>query len=156
MQHKDRYIHWPDATERKLFISETLNEPPHCIGYVDGTKIKLAEKQRPDAEAYFSRNHVYSQKAQCVCDHKMQIRYIVLGYPGSVHDARIYNNCCLSTKTSEMFSGSEWLAGDGAYKLTSSLITPFRANATERNLQQRNIFNRTFSQYRIRIEHCFG
>ena len=55
-----------------------------------------------------------------------------------------------------MFSGSEWLAGDSAYKLTPSLITPFKGNATEGTLLQRNIFNRTFSQYRIRIEHCFG
>ena len=55
-----------------------------------------------------------------------------------------------------MFSGSEWLAGDSTYKLTLNLITPFKANATESTLQQRNIFKRMFSQYRIRIEQCFG
>ena len=61
----------------------------------------------------------------------MTIRHLVLGYPGSVHDARIYNNCSLSTMSSEMFSGSEWLTGDSAYELIPSLITPFKANATE-------------------------
>lgn len=58
--------------------------------------------------------------------------------------------------TFELLTGAGWLAGDSAYKLTTSFMTPFRTNATEGTLQQRNLFNRTFSQYRIRIEHCFG
>ncbi|XP_054083341.1 putative nuclease HARBI1 [Zeugodacus cucurbitae] len=156
IKRKTQFLFWPDPVERRALVVQTLSELPHCVGYVDGTEIKLAEKPTVDCEAYFSRKHIYSLKAQCVCDHKLVIRHMVLGYPGSVHDARIYNNCELSTNATEMLTGSEWLAADSAYKLTSTLITPFRINATEGTLNQRILFNRTFSQYRIRIEHCFG
>ncbi|XP_055842713.1 uncharacterized protein LOC129909663 [Episyrphus balteatus] len=153
---KNKYLFWPDAQERKNLALETSNELPHCIGYVDGTEIKLAEKPSEDPEAYFSRKHIYSLKVQAVCDYKLRIRHMVLGYPGSVHDARIYNNCDLFTKEQDFFTGSEWLAGDSAYKLTGTVVTPFRENSVEMTAEKRKNFNRNFSKYRIRIEHCFG
>ncbi|XP_062556348.1 putative nuclease HARBI1 [Armigeres subalbatus] len=153
---KTRYLCWPEASERRELVAKTFHELPHCIGYVDGTEIKLAEKPFDDPEAYFSRKHIYSLKVQAVCDYQKKIRHMVLGYPGSVHDSRIFNNCELSTKPSEYFSGAEWLAGDSAYKLTTTVITPYRINATERTTEDRNQFNKTLSKYRIRIEHCFG
>ena len=52
MKHKDRYIYRPDAIDGKVLISEKLNELPHNIEI----EIKLAEKPRQDAEAYFLEN----------------------------------------------------------------------------------------------------
>ncbi|XP_067622211.1 putative nuclease HARBI1 isoform X2 [Eurosta solidaginis] len=153
---RQQFVYWPDSAERQSLVAETFDELPHCIGYVDGTEIKLAEKPLDDPEAYFSKKHVYSLKAQAVCDYKLRIRHLVLGFPGSVHDARIYNNCSLVTQASSLFTGAQWLAGDIAYKLTSTVITPFRSTSTEITSHQRNAFNRQFSQYRIRIEHCYG
>lgn len=152
MKLKDQFIYWPNELEREKIVSDTFHELPYCVGYVDGTEIKLAEKPFDDPEAYFSRKHIYSMKVQAVCDHKRKIRHIVLGYPGSVHDARIYNNCNLSKKTEDYFSGRQWIAGDSAYKLTKTVLTPYRSNSA----QNRNNFNRIFSKYRIRIEHSFG
>lgn len=156
LKSRKTFICWLDVNERKNLVAETFHELPHCVGYVDGTEIKLAEKPSEDPEAYFSRKHVYSLKVQAICDHKLRIRHMVLGYPGSVHDARIFNNCDLSTKVEEFLKGAEWIAGDSAYKLTASVITPFRENSAAGTLQERNDFNKTFSRYRIRIEHCFG
>ncbi|XP_067625245.1 uncharacterized protein [Eurosta solidaginis] len=152
---RQQFVYWPDSAERQNLVAETFDELPHCIGYVDGTEIKLVEKPLDDPEAYFSRKHVYSLKAQAVCDYKLRIRHLVLGFPGSVHDARIYN-CNLVTEASSLFTGAQWLAGDSAYKLTSTVITPSRSTSTEMTSHQRNGFNRQFSQYRIRIEHCYG
>lgn len=73
-----------------------------------------------DPESYFSRKHIYSLKLQAVCDKNKRIRHLVCGHPGSVHDARIFSNCELATKPDEFFSGSQWLAGDSAYKLTKT------------------------------------
>ncbi|XP_067633653.1 putative nuclease HARBI1 isoform X1 [Eurosta solidaginis] len=153
---RQQFVYWPDSAERQSLVAETFDELPHCIGYVDGTEIKLAEKPLDDPEAYFFRKHVYSLKAQAVCDYKLRIRHLVLGFPGSVHDARIYNNCSLVTQASSLFTGAQWLAGDSAYKLTSTVITPYRSTSTEMTSHERNAFNRQFSQYRIRIEHCYG
>ncbi|GBP12937.1 Protein ANTAGONIST OF LIKE HETEROCHROMATIN PROTEIN 1 [Eumeta japonica] len=86
------YIYWPDPTERSEIVRETFNELPFCVGYVDGTEIKLAEAPIKNHEAFFSRNHVYAIKAQMVCDYKRKIRDVVVGYSGSTHDAKIFKN----------------------------------------------------------------
>ncbi|XP_065356325.1 uncharacterized protein LOC135950720 [Calliphora vicina] len=156
LELKKQFLYWPDALERKNMVANTFHELPHCIGYVDGTEIKLAEKPLDDPESYFSRKHIYSLKVQGICDHRLRVRHMVLGYPGSVHDARIYNNCELSVNSKKFLTGAEWLVGDSAYKLTGTVVTPFRANSSELNLKERTNFNKTLSRYRIRIEHCFG
>ncbi|XP_054085161.1 uncharacterized protein LOC128921451 [Zeugodacus cucurbitae] len=156
LKYKDQFLFWPNTEERRKLVLETSTELPNCIGYVDGTEIPLAEKPSQDPEAYFSRKHIYSVKAQAVCDHRLQIRHLVLGFPGSVHDARIFNNSELSIEARKFFGEGEWIAGDSAYKLSSTVITPLRENSRNLTLSQRNFFNKTFSQYRNRIEHCFG
>lgn len=50
-----------------------------------------------------------------------------MGYPGSVHDARIFNESNISKDPSAFLSSNEWIAGDSAYKLTQ----PF-AHRTEK------------------------
>ncbi|XP_017470265.1 PREDICTED: uncharacterized protein LOC108361965 [Rhagoletis zephyria] len=113
---KNQFLYWPGDQDRKTLIAETLHELPYCIGYVDGTEVKLAEKPFQDPKAYFSRKHIYTLKVQGVCDQKLRIRHMVLGYSGSVHDTRVYNNCPLTTNTSEMLKKAEWLAGESKLK----------------------------------------
>lgn len=146
---------WPPPLERQQMMSETAHELPFCFGYVDGTEVALAEKPTQDPEAFFSRKQQYSLKVQAVCDHKLRIRHLITGYPGSVHDARIYNNSDLALNPGNYFSGDEWIAGDSAYKLTPTVITPFRRNASGSTPRIRNQFNRTFGAFRVRIENCF-
>ena len=95
---------WPSECERKSLVEVSMQELPYCIGYVDDTEVRLAEKPKQDPEAFFSRKHVYSIKVQAVCDHKLQIRHLIVGYPGSVHDARIYNDSELALKQTTFFS----------------------------------------------------
>ena len=153
MKYKRHFIDWPNPLERAEIVEKTRHELPFCVGYVDGSEVKLAEKPQQDPESYFSRKHIYSIKVQEVCDWEQRLRHLVVGYQGSVHDARIYNNCDLSKEPRNFFSDNEWLAGDSAYKLATTVITPFRANNCASNKQK---FNKRFSRYRIRIEHCFG
>ncbi|KAL7725065.1 hypothetical protein ACLKA6_010339 [Drosophila palustris] len=58
------YIRWPNCAERRVLADEGGHELPECIGYVDGTEIKLAEKPLQDPESYFSRKQQYSLKLQ--------------------------------------------------------------------------------------------
>lgn len=153
---KNKFLYWPDKKERSEIIAKTAFELPQCIGYVDGCEIKLAEKPTEDPECYFSRKQQYSIKLQAVCDFTLKIRHVVIGHPGSVHDSRIYNKCPLFTNSPEYFTGCQWLVGDSAYKLTTTVITPYRSNSTQGSLIERNTFNRRLSKYRVRIENCFG
>lgn len=81
---------------------------------------------------------------------------MIVGYPGCVHDARIYNNCGLATQPEKYFSPHQYLVNDSTYKLTTTVITPFRKNSTDLTAKQRKAFNRYLSTYRVRIEHVFG
>lgn len=150
------YIYWPNETERLKIISDTFDELPFCIGYIDGTEIKLAESPIENHTSYFSRNHIYSIKAQVVCDFKRKIRHVVVGHPGSWHDARIYRNSSLCLHKEQYFSSHQWIAGDSAYPLSTTVITPYRSNARQLDMNSRIAFNLRHSKYRVRVEHCFG
>lgn len=154
---KPRYIFWPDEEERRTIEQATHHEMPYCIGYVDGTELKLAEKPYEDPDSYLSRKQHHSIKAQIICDHKLRIRHIVVGYPGSVHDSRIFKNCPIGLHPEQYFSSKQYLLGDSAYKLTSTVITPFRINARGIGATPAGKnFNKHLGKYRVRIENTIG
>lgn len=148
-------LHWPNRSEKDYIITETFHEMPHCIGYLDGSEVKLAERPSKDPDSYYSRKQNFAIKLQAVCDYQLKIRHLLVGYPGSVHDSRIFNNSSLFLSPSNYFEGEEWIAADSAYKLSKTIITPFRKNSTEPE-SMTNSFNKLHSKYRVRIEHCFG
>lgn len=150
------FIKWPTADERAQLVMDTFDELPHCFAYADGTEIPLSEQPTLDPVSYFSRNSQYAIKLQSVIDHHLVLRQLNVGYPGSVHDARIYNNCRLSTSPQNYFSEHQYLAADSAYKLRTTVMTPFRKNATTLNRERREAFNKYFSSFRVRIEHFYG
>jgi len=150
------YLYWSDLEERVSIVQKTLDELPFCIGYVNGSDLSLAEKPVEDAESYYSRKQRYSIKMQAVCDQRKLIRHLVVGWPGSVHDSRVFQNCPLYTKPDLFLTGDQWIAADSAYKLSEQAITPFQSNSTDLTRTARNEFNRTFSRYRVRIGQCFG
>lgn len=149
------FLYWPNQFEKEQIIAATFDEMPHCIGYIDGTEIKLAEKPCWDPDSYYSRKQNFSIKVQAVCDYRLKIRHVFIGFPGSVHDSRVFTNSALFLNPSKYFQNEEWLAGDSAYKLSTTIITPFRKNSTELE-SVKNRFNLLHSMYRVRIEHCFG
>lgn len=153
---ESRFLYWPNKTEKDVIISETIHKLPQCIGYLDGTEIKLAERPCVDPDSFYSRKQHFSIKAQAVCDYKLKIRHLYVGYPGSVHDSRMFTNSSLSKQPSNFFSGAEWLAADSAYKLNTTIICPYRKNSNIGNARERAAFNTYFSKYRVRIEHCFA
>lgn len=88
-----------------------------------------------------------------MCDHKRKIIDIFIGYPGSVHDSRVYRNSTLNN-TLEQKCGRYFLLGDSGYPLQNNLLTPYkdRGNLTRR---QRN-YNIKLARNRYVIEHTFG
>lgn len=62
---------------------------------------------------------------QVVCDHNMQIRDVYVGYPGSVHDSRVFRISPLSQTLQEKCQDL-YILGDSGYPLLPNLLTPFK------------------------------
>ena len=136
-----------------------------CAGAIDGSHIPV----RPPAlnhTDYYNRKGWYSIVIQAVVDHKYIFRDIMIGWPGSVHDARILAHSKLyhkATKKEILNTNSHhiqgiditpFLLGDSAYPLSNWLMKPFPHNSALTNAQKN--FNYRLSRARIVVENAFG
>lgn len=146
-------IVWPNAAE-KLEIAEHFqaNGFPNIIGAIDGSHLKI-DKPENDPDSYINRKGYYSVQMQVVCDHTLKIRDVFIGYPGSVHDSRVYRNSSLSQTLAEK-CGQYFLLGDSGYPLCANLLTPFKDRGQLTEEQTR--YNVRLARNRYVIEHCFG
>ena len=138
---------------------------PMCAGAIDGTHIPIIAPTENHIE-YVNRKGYHSILLQAVCDCHYLIRDAVIGWPGSVHDARVLSNSTIfrqgndktlfSGATNKMISDKEVapvLIGDPAYPLLPWLLKPYpdkNSTQIERN------FNYRLSRARMTIENTFG
>nr|CAI5840351.1 unnamed protein product [Callosobruchus analis] len=113
---------------------------------MDGTDFKI-NKPEQDPQSYFNR------KKQAVCDSDQRLTDIFIGYPGSVHDARVFRNSTLYQDLGGR-CGNAVILADSAYPCLQQVLTPYRDNgnltAKERH------FNKQLSKCRVTIEHTFA
>lgn len=76
-----------------------------------------------------------------------------MGYPGSVHDSRIYRTSPLYG-TIEDKCENNYILGYSGYPCSRHLLTPFRDRG-QLTRKERN-FNVILSKNRYVVEHCFG
>uniref|UniRef100_T1IU29 DDE Tnp4 domain-containing protein n=1 Tax=Strigamia maritima TaxID=126957 RepID=T1IU29_STRMM len=159
LAHCPDIIKWP-SLEEQLELSAQMdvleNGLPKCVAFLDGTHIPLAEAPENDPESYFNRKSRYSLQVQIICDRHRVIRHVVVGYPGSVHDSRVFNDCTIGKNPEKFLTNGHWIAADSAYRLTQYVMTPFRSNATIGSEQERKFFNTYFSHHRVVVEHVNG
>ncbi len=76
---------------------ETCFGFPQVAGAIDGTHITII---RPDESAsdYFNRKSQYSVIMQALVDFRGQFMDVYIGWPGKVHDARVFSNSSLYRK----------------------------------------------------------
>jgi len=63
-------------------------------GAIDGSHIRI-DKPTEDRESYINRKQYFSLHIQGTVNHKMQFIDVFVGYPGSIHDARVFKNSSL-------------------------------------------------------------
>ena len=91
-----RYIFWPDEAER-VQLSHHNHENfgfDGCILSSDGTHIVLFQKPGLEGEVYFNRKSSYSMNVLLTFDAHRNIRYLISGWPGSVHDSTLGKRRC--------------------------------------------------------------
>lgn len=151
--YSPQIIKWPNNQQkRESEMSFRANGFPMAIGAIDGSHIQI-DKPDNDPDSYINRKGYYSIQMQVVCDHNRKIIDFFAGYPGSVHDSRVFRNSPLCN-TLEEKCGPYFLLGDSGYPLKTRWMTPFkeRGQLTRRQIN----YNLKLSQNRYRIEHCFG
>lgn len=90
---------------------------------------------------------------QVVCDHTRKIRDVMVGFPGSVHDSRVYRASLLS-RTIQEKCHLNYILGDSGYPCQRNLLTPYKNLGNLTRIQQN--YNIKLSKTRYIIEHCLG
>ncbi|RWS20268.1 putative nuclease HARBI1-like protein [Leptotrombidium deliense] len=150
------YIVFPPAEEwnEKLFYD--IASFPGVIGAIDGTHIEV---QVPKAvqERFRNRKNRITLNVQAVVDAKMKFTNLVVRWPGSVHDSRIFRNSALYDFL-ETNNINGHLLGDAGYACKNYMMTPL-ANPTspaEKRYQishtkTRNVIERTFGAWKAKF-----
>ena len=165
---KDRFIKFPltiQEIRNKMDEFEESYGIPQIMGAIDGCHIEI--NAPPDNhEDYFNRKQHYSVNLQGIVDSNLKFIHVTVGYPGSIHDARVLrlsglyelaeNEQILSGPTCNI-NGTEirpLLAGDSAYPLMNWLVKPYPDRG--RLTPEQRKFNVKFSALRSVVERAFG
>lgn len=163
----EEYISFPTGSKLARVLEGFKDKwnVPQCAGAIDGSHIPV----RPPAchhTDYYNRKGWYSVILQAVVDHNYLFLDVMVGWPGSVHDARVLANSKLYLKArnkeilntnSANIRGTEifpYLIGDSAYPLNTWLLKPFPHHSLLTDKQKS--FNYQISRARIVSENAFG
>ena len=93
------YIKFPTGQALTSVINEVEHKWnfPQCAGAIDGSHIPVLPPQINHTD-YYNRKGTYSIIIQAVVDANYLFRDIYIGWPGSVHDARVFVNSSLYQK----------------------------------------------------------
>ena len=61
----------------------------NCIGAIDGTHIEVVVPMT-ELITHMNRKSKTSQNVLAICDFDLRFTFIVAGWPGSVHDMRVF------------------------------------------------------------------
>uniref|UniRef100_A0A8C3XM02 Putative nuclease HARBI1 n=1 Tax=Chelydra serpentina TaxID=8475 RepID=A0A8C3XM02_CHESE len=122
---------------------------PNCGGAIDGTHIPILGPEHQGGQ-YINRKGYFSMVLQALVDHKGRFTNINVGWPGKVHDARVFKNSGLFKRLQQGMPTV--ILGDPAYPLMPWLMKPYTgALDTEKEL-----FNYRLSKCRMVVECAFG
>ena len=148
-------IVWPTQERAQVIMDGFRNHRglPGVRGAIDGSRIPIKASQECP-ENYINRNNFHSVNLTAICDHEMRFLYCYAGWPGSVHDSRVFKNSDFYQMVDNKFQDDSCLLGDSAYTLETWMMTPFKDHGNL-NPQQRR-FNFIHSSIRMVIERAFS
>ena len=138
---------------------------PQTVAAINGTHIPISKPQYSAAD-YYNRKGYYSVLMQGLVDFRGRFMNVNIGWPGKVHDARVFaNSVCYKDgcagnlfpnwkKTLKNVEVPLLILGDPAYPLLPWLMKPYAdypgITAKERNYNYRQ------SRARMCVENAFG
>ncbi len=139
---------------------------PMCAGAIDSTHIPILAPTESHAE-YVNRKGYHSILMQAIVDCDYLFRDVVIGWPGSVHDAHVFSNSAIFMKGNDQnlfprdltkeINGEEvspLILADPAYPLLPWLLKGYPRNNTAQRREK--VFNYRLSRARMTVENTFG
>ena len=164
----EKYIKLPNCERDVERLSALFFEKhgfPQCIGAVHGTHIGI-QKPRKNATDFINRKGRHTINCQAVADYRYCFLDVVIKWPGSVHDARVFSTSSINEKFREgsippckkvivegMPAIPICILGDAAYPLLPYVMKEF-ANNGKNEMEQ--FFGWRLSSARMVIECAFG
>ena len=134
---RKKVIKWPEdiAGVVSSFKRTSGGKFPGIIGSVDGCHIPV-KAPTMDPLSYINRKGFHSILLQGVCDDEMLFTDVCAGWPGSVHDARVFRRSYVAEKIEHgLINPDHYIVDDSAYPLQPNLMVPFKGNPN--NAQQK-------------------
>ena len=161
------YVQFPTEDELKAVIQGFKEKMgvPQCVGSIDGSHIPVTPPAMNHTD-YYNRKGWYSMLVQAVVDHNYLFHNHNVGWPGSVHDARVLANSSLYRRVNngELIVGDTldvqgrslplFMVGDSACPMLPWLIKPFLFSASLTSDQK--LCNYRLTQARVVAEIVLG
>ncbi|XP_060598026.1 putative nuclease HARBI1 [Ruditapes philippinarum] len=152
---RETYIRMPRTRQEMERVEKGFREKcgmPGVVGAIDGTHIAIPGPSE-HRSSYINRKGYQSMQLQVVCDSQLKFLDTYTGWPGSVHDARVYRNSPISETVSNL-PHDKHLLGDSAYPLKVNMLVPFRDNGHLNRVEKK--FNKVHSSTRVDVERAIG
>lgn len=119
------FVQLPSPTEVPPQIENNSKLYPYfknCIGAIDGTHI-LAKVASHEAIPYRNRKGDISQNVLAACKFNLQFVYVLPGWEGSAHDARVLQH---ALENNFIVPENKYYLADAGYGLRKGFLTPYR------------------------------
>ncbi|XP_053898255.1 uncharacterized protein LOC128844495 [Malaclemys terrapin pileata] len=136
---------------------------PNCGGAIDGTHIPILAPEHQGTQ-YINHKGYFSMVLQALVDHKGRFTNINMGWPGRVHDARVFRNTILFKRLQQgnYFPDQKItvgdvempivILGDPAYPLMPWLMKPYTGSLDT----SQELFNYRLSKCRMVVECAYS
>ena len=151
----EKLITWPSEVQQQESMDkfEDSKRFPGVIGMIDGSHIPIIKPKERGVD-YYNRKDQYSVVLQGGVKHDMQFIDVHTGWPGKVHDARVFRQSPLFEYGAARCGAERHILGDSAYPNLEWVLTPYRDNGHLTPPQRR--YNYTHASIKSVVQRVFG